>query len=60
MYEIVLMLKQKICQVFLDILFPLWFLFYLFFRPFFMHAVYPRKTTLPNIPVRQAVGFLVK
>ena len=30
------------------------------FQAFFMHAVYPRKTTLLNIPVRQAVGFLVK
>ena len=41
--------QPKIClQVVLDILFPL---NGFFFRPFFMEAVCPRKTTLPNMPV---------
>ena len=41
--------QPKIClQVVLDILLPLNGLFY---RPFFMEAVCPRKTTLLNMPV---------
>ena len=44
------MLKQKLVFKFLlEILYSLLLLF--FFRPFFMEAVCPRKTTLPSMPV---------